>query len=74
DAEDPSKQGRSLIEELDMDVDISLVPSHVVDKGRKLDDTQTKKRVNTVSTLVSTANVSTASEMVNTANLKAMDK
>nr|GEU84666.1 putative ribonuclease H-like domain-containing protein [Tanacetum cinerariifolium] len=40
DAEDPSKQGRSLIEELDMDVDISLVPPHAVDQGRKSDDTQ----------------------------------
>nr|GEU75179.1 retrotransposon protein, putative, unclassified [Tanacetum cinerariifolium] len=74
DAEDPSKQGRSLIEELDMDVDISLVPLHATDQGRKSNDTQTKKRVNTVNTLVNTADVSTASEMVNTAGLKARDK
>nr|GEV61241.1 hypothetical protein [Tanacetum cinerariifolium] len=40
DAEDPSKQRRSLIEELDMDVDISLVPPHAADQGRKTDDTQ----------------------------------
>nr|GEU46800.1 ribonuclease H-like domain-containing protein [Tanacetum cinerariifolium] len=40
DAEAPSKQGRSLIEELDMDVDISLVPPHVADQGRKSYDTQ----------------------------------
>nr|GEX23539.1 putative ribonuclease H-like domain-containing protein [Tanacetum cinerariifolium] len=40
DAEDPSKQGRSLIEELDMDADISLVPLRAADQGRKLDDTQ----------------------------------
>nr|GEX66616.1 putative ribonuclease H-like domain-containing protein [Tanacetum cinerariifolium] len=40
DAKDPSKQGRSLIEELDMDVDISLVPPHAADQGRKSDDTQ----------------------------------
>nr|GEW89726.1 hypothetical protein [Tanacetum cinerariifolium] len=39
-AEDPSKQGRSLIEELDMDVDISLVPLHSADQGRKSNDTQ----------------------------------
>nr|GEX80683.1 retrovirus-related Pol polyprotein from transposon TNT 1-94 [Tanacetum cinerariifolium] len=40
DAEDPSKQGRSLIEELDMDVDISLVPLHAANQGRKSNDTQ----------------------------------
>nr|GEW72258.1 hypothetical protein [Tanacetum cinerariifolium] len=40
DAEDPSKQGRNLIEELDMDVDISLVPTHATDQGRKSNDTQ----------------------------------
>ncbi|GKB86806.1 hypothetical protein Tco_0959078 [Tanacetum coccineum] len=39
DLEDPSKQGRSLIEELDMDVGISLVPPHTADEGRN-DDTQ----------------------------------
>ncbi|GJW85894.1 hypothetical protein Tco_0159039 [Tanacetum coccineum] len=39
DLEDPSKQGRSLIEELDMDAGISLVPPHAVDEGRN-DDTQ----------------------------------
>ncbi|GKB38933.1 putative ribonuclease H-like domain-containing protein [Tanacetum coccineum] len=39
DLEDPSKQGRSLIEELDMDAGISLVPPHVVNEGRN-DDTQ----------------------------------
>ncbi|GKE10567.1 hypothetical protein Tco_1414118 [Tanacetum coccineum] len=36
--EDPSKQRRSLIEELDMDARISLVPPHVTDQGR-FDDT-----------------------------------
>ncbi|GKB77085.1 hypothetical protein Tco_0943980 [Tanacetum coccineum] len=39
DLEDPSKHGRSLIEELDMDAGISLVPPHVVDEGRN-DDIQ----------------------------------
>ncbi|GJS18740.1 hypothetical protein Tco_0413212 [Tanacetum coccineum] len=39
DKEDPSKQGRSLIEKLDMDARILLVPPHVADQGR-FDDTQ----------------------------------
>ncbi|GJW55619.1 hypothetical protein Tco_0099704 [Tanacetum coccineum] len=39
DEEDSSKQGRSLIKELDMDAGISLVPPHVADQGR-FDDTQ----------------------------------
>ncbi|GKB09606.1 hypothetical protein Tco_0837918 [Tanacetum coccineum] len=39
DEEDPSKQGRSLIEELDLDARISLVPPHAADQGR-IDDTQ----------------------------------
>ncbi|GKC42838.1 hypothetical protein Tco_1060560, partial [Tanacetum coccineum] len=38
-AEDSSKQGRILIEELDMDAGISLVPPHAADQG-KFDDTQ----------------------------------
>ncbi|GJV33060.1 hypothetical protein Tco_1393460 [Tanacetum coccineum] len=37
--EDPSNQGRSLIEELDLNVGISLVPPHAADQGR-IDDTQ----------------------------------
>ncbi|GJR15106.1 xylulose kinase-1 [Tanacetum coccineum] len=39
DLEDPSKQGRSLIEELNMDAGISLVPLHAANEGRN-DDTQ----------------------------------
>ncbi|GKB11383.1 hypothetical protein Tco_0845306, partial [Tanacetum coccineum] len=39
DGEDPSKQGRSLIKELDLDTGISLVPPHAADQGR-IDDTQ----------------------------------
>ncbi|GJY49925.1 hypothetical protein Tco_0439881 [Tanacetum coccineum] len=39
DKEDSSKQGRSLIEEMDLDARISLVPPHVADQGR-FDDTQ----------------------------------
>ncbi|GJS80570.1 hypothetical protein Tco_0730451 [Tanacetum coccineum] len=37
--EDPFNQGRSLIEELDLDAGISLVPPHAADQG-KIDDTQ----------------------------------
>ncbi|GJU94356.1 hypothetical protein Tco_1319112 [Tanacetum coccineum] len=37
--EDPSNQGRSLIEELDLDAGISLVPPHAADQGR-FDETQ----------------------------------
>ncbi|GJT30197.1 putative ribonuclease H-like domain-containing protein [Tanacetum coccineum] len=36
--EDSSKQGRSLIEELDMDVDISLVPPHDAEIREKISD------------------------------------
>ncbi|GKA92386.1 uncharacterized mitochondrial protein-like protein [Tanacetum coccineum] len=39
DEEDPSKQERSLIEELDLDAGISLVPPHAADQGR-INDTQ----------------------------------
>ncbi|GKA80522.1 hypothetical protein Tco_0787214 [Tanacetum coccineum] len=39
DEEDSSKQGRSLIEELDLNAGISLVPPHAADQGR-FDDTQ----------------------------------
>ncbi|GJV40239.1 hypothetical protein Tco_1418679 [Tanacetum coccineum] len=39
DEEDSSKQGRSLIEEMDLDAEISLVPPHVADQGR-FNDTQ----------------------------------
>nr|GEU40607.1 ribonuclease H-like domain-containing protein [Tanacetum cinerariifolium] len=81
DAEDPSKQGRSLIEELDMDLGVFSEAKVLVDaaeQGRNVGNVQTytrqRRRVNTTSTLVSTADVSTASEMVNTAGLKANDK
>nr|GEX23881.1 putative ribonuclease H-like domain-containing protein [Tanacetum cinerariifolium] len=78
DVEDPSKQRRSLIEELDMDVEISLVLADAAEQGRSVGNSQTytrqRRRVNTASTLVSTADVSTASEMVNTTGLKARDK
>ncbi|GJT37219.1 hypothetical protein Tco_0937084 [Tanacetum coccineum] len=82
DKEDPSKQGRSLIEELDLDAGISLVPPYAADQGR-IDDTQITRRRNSVenvqtytrrSRLVSTADVSTASELGSTAGVKAKDK
>ncbi|GJW09214.1 hypothetical protein Tco_1575041 [Tanacetum coccineum] len=57
-AEDPSKQGRSLIEEMDLDVGISLVPPHVErplmeirksdakDKGKaKMDETESPRKM-----------------------------
>ncbi|GJY73781.1 hypothetical protein Tco_0478212 [Tanacetum coccineum] len=37
-SEDPSKQGRSLIEELDLDADISLVPPHDAEIQEKISD------------------------------------
>ncbi|GJZ65440.1 hypothetical protein Tco_0622136 [Tanacetum coccineum] len=87
DLEDPSKPGRSLIEELDMDAGISLVPLQAVDEGRN-DDTQIydlpaerrrsvstgSSRVSTASRTVSTTDVSTTSELGSTAGVKAKDK
>ncbi|GJZ27310.1 putative ribonuclease H-like domain-containing protein [Tanacetum coccineum] len=46
--EDSSKQGQSLIEDMDLDAGISLVPPHVADQGRR-------RTVSTASGLVSTA-------------------
>ncbi|GKD79032.1 hypothetical protein Tco_1341653, partial [Tanacetum coccineum] len=67
-AEDPSKQGRSMIDEMDLDAEISLVPPHVEVQGRygqNLDTqegfgagpevTTTNAELNTTSTFVSTA-------------------
>ncbi|GJZ36301.1 hypothetical protein Tco_0582492 [Tanacetum coccineum] len=65
--EDPSKQGRSLIEEIDLDSGISLVPPHVEVQGRYGQNIETQEgfgdgqevstaaQVLTVSTFVSTA-------------------
>ncbi|GJU86982.1 hypothetical protein Tco_1294528 [Tanacetum coccineum] len=86
DEEDPSKQGRSLIEELDIDAGISLVPPHVADQGiaakvladaaeqrRDVENVQTyTRRRRAVST--GSSGVSTASELVSTAGVKAKDK
>ncbi|GJZ59042.1 hypothetical protein Tco_0614858 [Tanacetum coccineum] len=58
--EDSSKQGRSLIEELDMDADISSVPPHAKIQEKASDETE----VSTADTALNTANIpiSTASE------------
>ncbi|GJX73808.1 hypothetical protein Tco_0312403 [Tanacetum coccineum] len=53
--EDSSKQGRSLIEELDMDADISLVPPHDVEIQEKISD---DTKVTTVDIALNTASVS----------------
>ncbi|GKC79403.1 hypothetical protein Tco_1130177, partial [Tanacetum coccineum] len=44
DEEDSSKQGRSLIKDMDLDAGISLVPLHVVDQGR-FDDTHVSDKL-----------------------------
>ncbi|GKG30507.1 hypothetical protein Tco_0422995, partial [Tanacetum coccineum] len=76
-----SKQGRSLIKDMDLDARISLVPLHVADLGR-FDDTHVSDQpeeqlgvfyaAKTGSGLVSTAGmagVSTASGLVSTAGM-----
>ncbi|GJR40717.1 hypothetical protein Tco_1216401 [Tanacetum coccineum] len=86
--EDPSNQGRSLIEELDLDAGISLVPPHAADQERfdetPISDQPEEQRrrevstgsggVSTASRLVSTADISTVSELDSTASVKAKDK
>ncbi|GJU52453.1 putative ribonuclease H-like domain-containing protein [Tanacetum coccineum] len=52
-AEDPSKQGRSLIEEMDLDAGISLVPPQVSTAGPEV--TTADAKLKTASTFVSTA-------------------
>ncbi|GJV81435.1 hypothetical protein Tco_1517305 [Tanacetum coccineum] len=73
--EDSSKQGRSLIEELDMDADFSLVPPHDAEIQEKIsDDTEVllEEEVTTADTALNTASIpfSTASATpeVSTAN------
>ncbi|GJY16930.1 putative ribonuclease H-like domain-containing protein [Tanacetum coccineum] len=66
-AEDPSKQGRSMIEEMDLDAGISLVPLHIEVQGRYGQNLDTQEgfgagpevttadaELNTASTFVST--------------------
>ncbi|GJV24496.1 hypothetical protein Tco_1377191 [Tanacetum coccineum] len=74
DAEDHSKQVKSLIKELDLDAGISLVPPHAADEGRRREVSTDSGKVSIASRLVSTADVSTASELVSTAGVKAKDK
>ncbi|GJS76087.1 putative ribonuclease H-like domain-containing protein [Tanacetum coccineum] len=63
--------GRSLIEELDLDAEISLIPTHAADQGR-IDDTQISDQPE--EQLVSTADVSTVSELGSTVGVKGKDK
>ncbi|GKF84716.1 hypothetical protein Tco_0249614, partial [Tanacetum coccineum] len=73
DKEDPSKQGRSLIKELDTDAGISLVPPHVAEQRRDVENVQTyTRRRRAIST--GSGGVSTTSELVSTAGVKAKDK
>ncbi|GJZ74341.1 hypothetical protein Tco_0638487 [Tanacetum coccineum] len=53
--ENASKQGRSLIEEMDLDAGISLVPPHNEVQGRYGQNLETQEELNTASTFVSTA-------------------
>ncbi|GJS77461.1 zinc finger, CCHC-type containing protein [Tanacetum coccineum] len=80
----PSKKGRILIEELDLDAGISLVLPHAADQG-KIDGyselvnnlrafSTGSGGVSTFSRLVSTADISTASELDSIAGVKAKDK
>ncbi|GKD55242.1 hypothetical protein Tco_1288629 [Tanacetum coccineum] len=79
DEEDPSKQGRSLIEELDLDAGISFVSPYAADQGR-IDDPQITRRRQSVENVqtytrrrreVSTISggVSTVSRLVSTADI-----
>ncbi|GJW82416.1 hypothetical protein Tco_0146391 [Tanacetum coccineum] len=79
DEKDPSNQGRSLIEELDLDAGISLVPPHAADQG-KIDDTQIIKRRQSVENVqtytrrrrevtTGSGGVSTANRLVSTGDI-----
>ncbi|GJW30953.1 ribonuclease H-like domain-containing protein [Tanacetum coccineum] len=67
-AEDPSKQGRSLIEEMDLDAGISLVPPHVEVQGRYGQNLETQKGFGDGEKVSTVAQVSTASTFVSTVN------
>ncbi|GJW18908.1 putative ribonuclease H-like domain-containing protein, partial [Tanacetum coccineum] len=77
--EDPSNQGRSLIEELDLDVGIYLVPPYAEYQGSAAtalaDASRRRRSVENVQTyikrsrLVSTTDISTASRLVSTADI-----
>ncbi|GJY40894.1 hypothetical protein Tco_0428164 [Tanacetum coccineum] len=82
--EDPSNQGRSLIEELDLDAEISLVPPHATDQGR-IDDTLITRRRQSVENVqtytrrrrevsTSSGGVNTASRLVSIADISSASK
>ncbi|GJT99375.1 hypothetical protein Tco_1109714 [Tanacetum coccineum] len=82
--EDPSNQGRNLIEELDLDAEISLVPPHATDQGR-IDDTLITRRRQSVENVqtytrrrrevsTSSGGVSTASRLVSIADISTASK
>ncbi|GJR87392.1 hypothetical protein Tco_0211403 [Tanacetum coccineum] len=60
-AEDPSKQGRNLIEEIDLDARISLVPLHVEVQGRYGQNLETQEGFGDGQEVSTVAQVSTAS-------------
>ncbi|GJS70127.1 putative ribonuclease H-like domain-containing protein [Tanacetum coccineum] len=77
DEEDPSKQGRSFIEELDLDAGISLVflvTTALADATRRRQSVENFHTYTRRSRLVSTVDVRTASELGSTAGVKAKDK
>ncbi|GKE38261.1 hypothetical protein Tco_1461666 [Tanacetum coccineum] len=66
---DPSKQGRSLIEEMDLDAGISLVPPHVEVQGRYGQNLDTKKGFGAgLEVTTADAELNTASIFVSTAS------
>ncbi|GJV71717.1 putative ribonuclease H-like domain-containing protein [Tanacetum coccineum] len=67
-AEDPSKQGRSLIEEMDLDAGISLVPPHVEVQGRYGQNLETQEGFGDGQEVSTAAQVSTAGPEVTTAD------
>ncbi|GKB23765.1 putative reverse transcriptase domain-containing protein [Tanacetum coccineum] len=63
-AEDPSKQGRSLIEEMDLDAGISLVPPHVEVQGRYGQNLETQEGFGDGQEVSTAAQVSTTSTFI----------
>ncbi|GJW84510.1 hypothetical protein Tco_0157655 [Tanacetum coccineum] len=66
--EDPYKQGKSLIEEIDLDAGISLVPPHVEVQGRYGQNLETQKGFGDGQEVSTAAKVSTASTFVSIAS------
>ncbi|GKE69327.1 hypothetical protein Tco_1527399 [Tanacetum coccineum] len=66
--EDPSKQGRSLIEEIDLDAGISLVPLHVEVQGRYGQNLETQEGFGDGQEVSTATQVSTASTFVSTSS------